>query len=134
MIPIANNVALPLRTPFHQVVKCTADPVANGQRLRAAYAAAGNLAPGGLPLSATNRATVLLPPGTYRFKADLELSASFVDVMPLVPADGPNAVLSFAAGARPMLTGDATVCGLLVRHDSGAATRLTRNYPMMREA
>lgn len=47
------------------IVRTTDDPVLNGANLLTAYEQARTLAPHGLPLSADNRATVLVPPGHY---------------------------------------------------------------------
>ncbi len=62
-----------------------------GTNLLAAYAAARLLTPGGNPLSASNRASVILPPGNYRVTDSFELDTNFVDLVAQVPqAGGPR--------------------------------------------
>lgn len=62
---------------------------ASADNIRAAYTAAKALTPGGNALSATNRATVLIPPGVYDFGTGngtnhgLQLDAQYVDLMGL---------------------------------------------------
>lgn len=54
----------------------------NGANLIAAYAAASALTPNGQPLSATNRAAVLVPPGVYSFGAGkMTMNTEFVDII-----------------------------------------------------
>lgn len=66
------------------IVGVTADPVANGTALLAAYDAAAELLPNGSALSATNRAAVILPPAVYDLSGEeLVLSAQFVDLIGL---------------------------------------------------
>lgn len=67
---------------YRIVVQDTDDPIANGTAFAAAYAAAAALTPYGDALSATNRATVLLPPGIYEIDG-FDFSADFVDVVGL---------------------------------------------------
>lgn len=56
----------------------------NGINLKAAYANAITLTPNGQPLSATNRAAVLLPPGVYDMGNDgFEMDTEFVDIVGL---------------------------------------------------
>lgn len=79
------------------VVQTSADPVANGLALIAAYQAATELSPNGLPIGETNHAVVILPPGRYEFVYDpiedewpsLGLSQNYIDVVGLtdIPAD-----------------------------------------------
>lgn len=57
-----------------------------GTALLAAYAAAKLLLPNGAALSATNRATVILPPGKYKVTSTLTLDTSFIDICGLVTA------------------------------------------------
>jgi|GEM_PF-3867570 len=52
-----------------------------------AYAAAKLLTPGGAPLSTTNRAVVLVPPGQYLWTTPFVLDAEFVDVIAMHPVD-----------------------------------------------
>jgi len=56
-----------------------------GVALVAAYTEAKALTPGGNALSATNRATVILPPGKYELTAFLLLDTSYVDIVALIP-------------------------------------------------
>lgn len=59
-----------------------------GVALAAAYAAAKLLTPGGSALSATNRATVLLPVGKYYLSAALVMDANYVDIAAVTPSMG----------------------------------------------
>ncbi|MBU1693242.1 MAG: hypothetical protein KKC51_04690 [Verrucomicrobia bacterium] len=69
------------------IVQTTSNDVENGQNLLAAYAVASALEPNGLPRSADNRVTVLVPPGRYDLQATtLALIEEFVDVVGLSPA------------------------------------------------
>ena len=63
------------------VVEVTDDPATNGDHLLHAYAEAAALTPHGQPLSTTNRAVVLLPPGQYDLGTDpLALDTEYVDL------------------------------------------------------
>lgn len=62
------------------VVKRGATDALSGTALLAAYAAAKALTPGGSALSATNRAKLLIPPGTYLLASTLSIDTSFVDI------------------------------------------------------
>ena len=56
------------------------------EKLEEAYAAAKLLTPGGNALSASNRASVIIPPGTYDAGTDtLVLDQNYVDLVALVP-------------------------------------------------
>ena len=70
---------LPLRGDAFRVVRggVTADPVDNFNALQAAYDEAKALTPYGNPLSATNRVTIILMPGTY--DGVLEVDTEFID-------------------------------------------------------
>ena len=60
----------------------TNDAVQNGLNLKAAYANACALTPNGQPLSNTNRAAVLIMPGSYDFRnSPLEMDTEFVDII-----------------------------------------------------
>lgn len=73
---------LDIAGPAHIVVTVTSDPTANSASLSNAYAQAKLLTPHGLPLSDTNRAVVLVPPGQYNFgTTQLVLDADFVDLI-----------------------------------------------------
>jgi hypothetical protein len=64
------------------IVEVTNNPATNAANLLAAYAAATALTPYGQPLSATNRAVVLLPPGQYDLGTGaLSMTAEYVDVV-----------------------------------------------------
>jgi hypothetical protein len=56
--------------------------------LIAAYTAAKLLTPNGAALSATNRASVILPRGKYKVSETFELDANFVDLVAEVPEQG----------------------------------------------
>ncbi|MBP7830615.1 MAG: hypothetical protein KA248_11930 [Kiritimatiellae bacterium] len=69
------------------VVSVTNNEAVNALNLLAACTAATNLRPHGLPLSAVNRAVVLVPPGRYHLGTDqLTLSCDFVDLVGLSSA------------------------------------------------
>ena len=70
------------------VVETTASATTNGINLLAAYAAAKALTPNGAALSATNRASVIIPPGVYDLGSGegytpLTLDTEFVDLIGL---------------------------------------------------
>lgn len=66
------------------VVPTTGNATTNGTALKAAYTAAAALTPNGNALSRTNRASVILPPGTYDLGSSSGLTLSaFVDVVSL---------------------------------------------------
>lgn len=65
------------------IVPTTGDNTANGDSLQAAYAAAAALTPGGNALSTTNRACVIIPPGTYDLGTTGLTLAAFVDLVSL---------------------------------------------------
>jgi len=69
------------------VVSVTNSDTVNAQNLLAAYTVATNRRPHGLPLSAVNRAVVLVPPGRYDLgTGQLTLSCDFVDLVGLSSA------------------------------------------------
>lgn len=69
------------------IVKTTSNAVQNGANLLDAYTAASALSPSGAVLSATNRAVVLVPPGTYDLGSDqIELDVEYVDLIGLSSA------------------------------------------------
>ena len=71
------------------IVSLGATAAQGGANLRAAYARAKTLTPGGSALSASNRACLLVPPGTYDMgAASLALDANFVDIAGLIPPWG----------------------------------------------
>jgi hypothetical protein len=69
------------------MVQPALSPTARAANLRAAVTAAAAMTPGGNSLSATNRATVLIPPGLYDFGTGnphgLVLATEFVDLIGL---------------------------------------------------
>jgi hypothetical protein len=72
---------VPRQGEAYVVVEVTDDPATNGDNLLNAYAEAAALTPHGQPLSSTNRAMVLLPPGQYNLvTATLALDAEYVDL------------------------------------------------------
>lgn len=76
----------------------------NGTNLASAYAAACALTPGGSALSATNRAVVAIPPGTYRLATAvgsccLELDTEYVDLVALAPGSPEATRVTWAGGA-----------------------------------
>lgn len=64
-------------------VKLTDSAVTNGQNLVDAYNYAKTLTPNGAALSATNRVSVIIPPGNYTLSAQLAVNAEFVDLIGL---------------------------------------------------
>jgi len=69
------------------IVEATNDEDVNGQNLIAAYAAATNISPHGMARSATNRMTVIVPPGRYNLQSNaVEMSQAFVDLVGLSSA------------------------------------------------
>ena len=110
----------------------------NGAALTSAYSAAAALTPGGDPLSSTNRACLLIFPGTYEFAAELDIQYEHVDLIGVGDAD--NIVLtnsgSQAYGFRKTandvtlanLTFDSsTVSGAIFCQDTGSATGSPEN-------
>lgn len=66
------------------IARTTDDPVLNGANLLTAYAQASVLTPHGQPLSADNRAAVLVPPGQYNMgTGQIILDTEFVDLIGL---------------------------------------------------
>jgi hypothetical protein len=63
---MSNAAILPSGTLATITVVSAGNADAMGRNLLAAYAVAKLLTPGGQPLSATNRAAVVIPPGTYK--------------------------------------------------------------------
>jgi len=59
-----------------------------GNALATAYTTAKSLTPNGRPLSAENRATVLIPPGGYLRTTNITLDAEFVDLVATFPESG----------------------------------------------
>ena len=81
------SIALALSGTAYVMVKTTDSAVMNGQALLAAYEEAKALAPNGQPLSATNRAVLLVPPGQYDLTTkSLTLETEFVDLVGLATA------------------------------------------------
>ena len=75
---------LALSTSTYVIVPVSSSATTNGTALRNAYAAAKLLTPNSLPLSATNRATVLIPPGRYDLATTpLTMDTEFVDLVGL---------------------------------------------------
>lgn len=71
-----NTAALPLNHNNYVICK-------NGDSLAAKYAAATLLTPGGNPLSATNRATLVIMPGNYSLSEELVIDTDYVDILGL---------------------------------------------------
>ena len=112
------------------IAQAARTPTASGTRLLAAYDAAKALTPGGAALSATNRAKVILLPGTqYTLPSTLTLQTSYVDLEGLIRGPKPiivqNAVgsVSFVAGNQ------SSPIDLILRNlefrDSGGSTTVT---------
>jgi hypothetical protein len=75
------------------------DPITNGANLTAAYSGATLKTPNGLPLSESNRYTVLLAPGVYNLAQPLSASTEYVD---LVSITGKKDVF-LSAATTPLL-------------------------------
>lgn len=75
---------LPRSGGAYVVVKTTSSPAQNGANLLAAYATAKALTPHGSPLTSSNRAVVLVPPGRYDLATgQLTLDTDYVDLVGL---------------------------------------------------
>lgn len=86
-VQAALNDKLPRTSEACIVVETASDAVTNGTNLLAAYAAARALTPLGAPLSVTNRAVVLVPPGNYDLNgASLTMDTDYVDLVGLSTA------------------------------------------------
>lgn len=70
------------------LVPLGADDAENGANLATAYAEAKDLKPGGLALSAANRACVKLPVANYKLTSTLVLDADYVDLVAAAPQPG----------------------------------------------
>lgn len=74
-------VASDLKGTAHVLVQTTSSATQNGLNLLSAYAKAKLLTPNGQPLSATNRAVVLVPPGHYDLGTEqIVLDSNFIDL------------------------------------------------------
>ena len=97
----AGNVGLPENGTAHVVVQTTDNAVTNGVNLLAAYAAAKALTPNGNAISATNRAVVLVSPGSYDLgTGQLTLDAEFVDLVGLSTARDGQYLFGTSNGAN----------------------------------
>ncbi len=86
---------LPMFGDAYVIVKTTSSWMQNGTNLLTAYAVAQSLTPGGFPLSADNRATVIVPPGIYYLASvSLTLDTDFVDLIGLTAAPGNQLIRS----------------------------------------
>ena len=66
------------------IVETTDDPQTNGENLLASYMEAKTITPNGEALSATNRVTVIIPPGNYDLQSTpLTLDTQFIDIVGL---------------------------------------------------
>jgi hypothetical protein len=96
---------LPMAGDSYVIAERGADDIENAANLRAAYAAATALTPGGNALSATNRATVFVLPGRYDFGTGdgsnhgLVLDEEFVDLVGLSSVAEDNVLTSQIATA-----------------------------------
>lgn len=81
------------------IVGTTGDAAENGVSLLAAYDSACLLTPHGQPLSATNRAAVLVPPGAYDLgTAQIEMDCEFVDLIGLSTKPRDQHIYGISAG------------------------------------
>lgn len=111
------------------VVRTSADPVANGTALLAAYVATKALTPNGSAIDANNRATLLVPPGTYDFGATpLVMDTEGVNVVGIsghwksarFVSDGACSITAgnmLLKGIAFRPRGDDTVPGLIITED-----------------
>lgn len=77
----------------------TGTAVQNGQSLLAAYQKAKTLLPNQAPLSSSNRATLLIPPGRYDLGTEaLTLDKEFVDVIGLSSSSGKQEIFGVTNG------------------------------------
>lgn len=83
-------------------------PAANGAELLAKYAQAKTLTPNGSALSATNRVTIWIPPGTFLLPSTLALDTSYIDLRAMDPIEtgwnGPQTVPTFPSGFSTLIT------------------------------
>lgn len=105
----------------------TSDSVNNGQNLISTYNHAKALAPHGQPLSATNRATVLVAPDNYDLKnSQLLLDTDFVDLVGLTSSRQNQYIFGTANGAGTGMlrqtANDVAIENLLVACIGGAGT------------
>ena len=110
------------------VVQRGATATASGANLVSAYTAAKALTPGGNALAATNRACVLIPPGSYDLDAyanGLEVDTDFVDLVGLAPGNPAATTLAkggAATGAAVTQTANDTwMVGFTVEHQNNAS-------------
>ena len=83
------------------IVKTTNNATTNGANLLAAYATAKALTPCGQPLSTTNRAAVLVPPGQYNLgTGQLTMNTEFVDLVGLSTARDDQHIYGISNGAN----------------------------------
>lgn len=95
------------------VVDASSSPTLNGTALRSAYAAAAALNPGGSSLSATNRATVLIPPGNYNMgSTKFDLDTEYVDLVGLGSRDDVRIYGTQATGYYGVVEVNNTDCRL----------------------
>ncbi len=118
------------------IAQAARTPTLSGTRLLAAYEAAKALTPGGAALSATNRARVLLLPGTqYTLPSTLTLQTSFVDFVGMSSHAKPI-VVSNVGGSVNFIAGntstpiDLAIKNVEFRDSSGSytATILTGGF------
>jgi hypothetical protein len=76
--------------------------VQTGDNLAAKYTAAKALTPNGAAKSATNRASLIIFPGTYSLSAELAIDAEFVDVIGLGAQTQNPAVFVGGSGINPL--------------------------------
>lgn len=90
---------IPLTGPAYVVVPLSDSEIENATNLQAAYTTAKSLTPHGQPLSATNRAVVLVSPGRYNLETgQLILDTEFVDLVGLSTARDDQYVFGISAG------------------------------------
>lgn len=74
----------PYSNDAYIVVETSGNATTNGTALQLAYTAAKLLTPNGAAISATNRATVVLPPATYNLgTGQLQLDTQYIDIIGL---------------------------------------------------
>jgi len=82
LIDALNTTSIATTTPNFVYVTTSDNVITNGTNLLKAYTKAKTLSPNGLPLSSSNRATLILMPGTYDLGSfSLNLDTQYVDVV-----------------------------------------------------
>ena len=122
-------VAIPRVGSAHVVVQTVNNANTNGNNLRAAYAAAAALTPGGAALAADNRAVVFVPPGQYDLGAStFTMDTDYVDVVGLSTACEDQRIYRSGGNVLRQTASDVRIENLLL-HYIGASYMVNAYYP-----